>query len=313
MTRFRQGWIPLALAAAALASIGCQWFPSSRSRSSAPVRQRSSSIYGPAQAAGNVYLPATDDTLLSDAREPTQLGDAQASPLEDAASDPFEVRDPNFPQQREPSTTTNNSPPFTTEQTERPAERTIAEIVANWKELGASVEIDENSHVTTIDASNSAISNSHLRELHQFTRLQHLNLRGCAIDDDGIASLAGVPSLQFLGLSETRLSDNGLLPLRKLTQLRFLSLAGTYVTDNAIPILIEINGLEGLNLSNTGVSHDGVKVLREYAPNCEVVWEPKSQESSRLFHRDATQRGVTTAGFIAPGGMPSQDPGTRPS
>ena len=58
--------------------------------------------------------------------------------------------------------------------------------------------------------------------------------------------------------------------------LRELDVSGTDVTDAGLEHLQGLVRLKQLDLSRTKVTAEGVKRLRRRLPNCEILWEPRS-------------------------------------
>ncbi len=129
-----------------------------------------------------------------------------------------------------------------------------------------------------------------------FSKLQHLNVNGSQITDDGLRRIAKLPSLRWLDLTRCRkfgnriealtecgtlevlylnlsdVNDAAIPHLMKLKSLRTLSLNATHVTDSGVRQLKSMTGLKKLILSGTKVSHATVKDLQTILPNCEIIY-----------------------------------------
>jgi len=79
-------------------------------------------------------------------------------------------------------------------------------------------------------------------------------------------------------LEHTRVTDAGLEHLKGLTKLQTLDLQGTSVTDAGLEHLKGLVRLKELDLSRSKVTAEGVKRLRQRLPNCEIMWEPRSDD-----------------------------------
>jgi len=102
------------------------------------------------------------------------------------------------------------------------------------------------------------ITDAVLENLRGLPRLQHLNLIGTGIGNEGLQHLQGLMGLQELFLNRTKVSDEGLQHLRGLTGLRVLGLGGTNVSDAGLQHLRGMSRLQYLNLGSTKVSDTGL-------------------------------------------------------
>lgn len=113
----------------------------------------------------------------------------------------------------------------------------IPGIVADMNTLG---------DATTLDLSESAITDWAAFHLGQLRTVTELYLCGTSVTDASIPRLAAIPNLAALVLSGTALTDAGLLELEAARSLQFLQLYGTKVTDAGIARLARV--LPGLNI-----------------------------------------------------------------
>jgi hypothetical protein len=116
----------------------------------------------------------------------------------------------------------------------------------------------------------------HLKVLPQ---LQQLVLDSTEVTDAGLKNLAALPRLQRLlfgggGHEFTRLGDDN---LKSLTLIRTMA-PGTKVTDDGLEYLVRLTGLQELLLGGTQITEQSVKKLRQALPNCQIQWEPPTQD-----------------------------------
>src|SRR5690606_25781030 len=106
-------------------------------------------------------------------------------------------------------------------------------------------------HVLTRIECSVEITDSALKQISHFTKLQRLNLWECKlITDDGIKHLMILTSLQQLNLRYTRITDNGLKYLKTLTSLQQLDLnLCEKITDHGLHHLMNLRKLQQLDLS----------------------------------------------------------------
>lgn len=84
--------------------------------------------------------------------------------------------------------------------------------------------------VFSIKANHTAITDSSLKIVGQFTNLVHLNMAHTRITDNGLPALAVLPNLQTLNLVATGVTANGILPLQKIKTLKAVYLYQTNIT-----------------------------------------------------------------------------------
>jgi Leucine-rich repeat (LRR) protein len=99
-------------------------------------------------------------------------------------------------------------------------------------------------------------------ELEDLAEMTKLDLKGKAIDDEGMVHLRGLKQLQALSLRETRVSDAGLDNIAGLTGLVRLDLIGTPTTDAGLEVVARLTGLTELFFDSTLVTDSGLRSLR---------------------------------------------------
>lgn len=91
--------------------------------------------------------------------------------------------------------------------------------------------------------------NDQLQTIGQLARLEHLEVHGRAITDEGLAHLAGLSRMHTLVLQGTGVTGTGLKHLKAMPHLEALDLQDTLVDDKGAAFLGELRGLKHLNLS----------------------------------------------------------------
>ena len=81
--------------------------------------------------------------------------------------------------------------------------------------------------LTSLDLSNTQITDLGLKELRKLTTLTSLNLKYTGVSDLGLCELAALSNLETLNLDSTKITDAGLIELRLLQNLTELELGRT--------------------------------------------------------------------------------------
>jgi Leucine-rich repeat (LRR) protein len=124
--------------------------------------------------------------------------------------------------------------------------------------------------------------------LRHFTNLRALDITWAYVEDEGLASLAGMTKLRKLWARDTRLTNKtlavigklreleqldiggaeiteaGLAHLAGLTRMKKLDILGANVTDSGLDHLMAMSALESLNLYRTKVSNAGLEKLKAF-------------------------------------------------
>lgn len=112
--------------------------------------------------------------------------------------------------------------------------------------------------VVAADLSLTHVTNDDAQELHSFTSLEHLNLRGnsdergrafASFDDAGLEQLADLENLRSLDIGYTSVRGPGLVHLRKLPKLQALNLEGLNIQNEGLTFLRDYPMLQELSLS----------------------------------------------------------------
>lgn len=149
--------------------------------------------------------------------------------------------------------------------------------------------------LSTVDLSDSQLSNAGLSHLKGCPQLKTLVLQRCIVDNAGLASILAVPDLAELVLngsslpkgayakigsmpqlrrlefSKSSISDSDLAHLARLPNLNCLVLDHTKITAQGVKQLETHVHLEKLSLVGTKVTDNDLRQLREAIPECEFV------------------------------------------
>jgi Leucine-rich repeat (LRR) protein len=120
--------------------------------------------------------------------------------------------------------------------------------------------------VDVVFLTQSRATDTDLRYLCSFPRLEALWLGGQPITDSGLCHLTGLSELKTLDIYRTRITDAGMEHLRGLKSLETLYVDGTNVTDAGLASLQELRNLRELYYYRSGVSKEGVAELKRILP-----------------------------------------------
>ncbi|HIE96237.1 MAG TPA: hypothetical protein EYG03_13705 [Planctomycetes bacterium] len=102
------------------------------------------------------------------------------------------------------------------------------------RKLGATVGMDANGKLISIDFEDKPLTDAGLRNLRGLANVQKIWLNGTKITDAGLVHLTGLSTLKELGLFETDVTDAGLEQLHGLSNLEDLIVERTKVTDAGV-------------------------------------------------------------------------------
>ncbi|MDG1894588.1 MAG: hypothetical protein P8J37_06750 [Fuerstiella sp.] len=102
------------------------------------------------------------------------------------------------------------------------------------RKLGATVGMDANGKLMSIDFEDKPLTDAGLRHLRGLANVQKIWLNGTKITDAGLEHLKGLSTLKELGLFETDVTDAGLHHLHVLSNLEDLIVERTKVTDAGV-------------------------------------------------------------------------------
>ena len=112
-----------------------------------------------------------------------------------------------------------------------------------------------------IHGKSPSFNDQSLRSFASSSMLQHLDLEGTQVTDDGLPVLRGMPMLSVLRLNGTQIRGTGLEHINRGAKLALVDLSNTRVDDQA---LVHLAGLEieYLSLANTRVVGSGLQHVR---------------------------------------------------
>ena len=144
-------------------------------------------------------------------------------------------------------------------------------IADRWYQRGFFVRFDEHGNVVAIwthlyEARSDDRDVSNLRELQH---LNHVNLVGSHVTDDGLKYLKELPVLEKLEISDG-ITDAGLAQLSGLSALVSLDLFGTQITDAGLQHLRQIKTLRTLRVDESRISQDALRDLVAAVPGLEI-------------------------------------------
>lgn len=129
--------------------------------------------------------------------------------------------------------------------------------IASWIRRAGGSTREREGKIVAVSLRGTAIQDRHLATLAALKHLEVLDLEATEAGDGGMPHLAGLALIE-LRLDGTAVSDEGVTSLAKLTSLRRLSLANTYVDGSAFSRWPAAHGLEELNLLGCAINDDAV-------------------------------------------------------
>lgn len=160
------------------------------------------------------------------------------------------------------------NPILTTESTQ-PEEMAIAQL----QRIGAIIQRTESGAIVKVNLRGTAIDDEGLELLTQLQNLTGLDLKKCRnVTNDGLKHLAGIRRLAGLDLSFTGIGDSGIEQLGESAELHTLSLWETNVTSDGLRHLYRLRNLKNMYLPRrtSQVSVESVQALQRNLPNCKV-------------------------------------------
>jgi Leucine-rich repeat (LRR) protein/beta-lactamase regulating signal transducer with metallopeptidase domain/tetratricopeptide (TPR) repeat protein len=117
--------------------------------------------------------------------------------------------------------------------------------------------------ITTLDLSDSDVTDAGLARLEEMTGLKQLDLNRCAnITDAGLTHLKPLKNLRRLSLFGDHITDAGLANLKDLVDLETLQLFGSdQITDQGLANIAAMKHLKDLNLSGSQITDSGLTSL----------------------------------------------------
>jgi hypothetical protein len=158
--------------------------------------------------------------------------------------------------------------------------------------------------VLTQDA---GVTGAGLKSLGGLQQLEHLELSGSALNDEGAGNVGALRSLKVLNVSATKISDAAIKEIARLEQLQELTAGGVVLSDKAVQQVGALKHLRKLDLSNTQTGDlsaraiaglDQLKVLHVYGTD---ISDAGMMELARLTGLEELKIGyrVTDVGVSA--------------
>ncbi len=179
----------------------------------------------------------------------------------------------------------NGGKPQATAKAANKAPADDAESVKALEALGVQLKKDGNGNVTSADFRGVEISDTDLSPLAGLKSVRNLDLRDCAVTNEGMPALAGLTSLRALRFSgksgATDVTDKSMEVFGKLTNLKVLSLdylkfaAG----EEGLSKLGGLKDLEELYIGNTLVNDASLRVIADSFPKLKKLRTAASQVS----------------------------------
>jgi len=125
--------------------------------------------------------------------------------------------------------------------------------------------VQAGSSLNNFDLRGCAISDSGLKTLASLTNVRAIRLSGkngqTTVTDDGLAHLSELKSLKLLALDDLWIGTPGIAHLIDLASLTELYLAGTLIDDESIALVAKLPNLQKLRLARTSVGDTALEAL----------------------------------------------------
>lgn len=129
-------------------------------------------------------------------------------------------------------------------------------LVTDWS-IAHLADNDVVPNLTSLDFSDTDLTDLGMSHLPKFKRLSHLSLFYCGISNSGLRYLSSMSTLEALNLDSRDISDDGLHHLRNLQNLKSLDIFSGRVTDIGCAHIAKIQSLQSLELCGGGVTNLG--------------------------------------------------------
>lgn len=110
----------------------------------------------------------------------------------------------------------------------------------------------------TLKLDGGGVSAEQVGALHRLMSLEHLRIRNCPVNDDGIVELVKLRNLRVLNLPQADFSDRALKMLANLPKLELLRFSSKQVTDAGIRYLENSKSLRALHLIRVPITDRSV-------------------------------------------------------
>lgn len=132
-------------------------------------------------------------------------------------------------------------------------------------------------HLTTLDLSDTTISDAGMKEIHQLASLKSLTIARTGITDAGMQGINKLSNLTSLNLQSTRLINVGFKEICELKNLTDLNLMMTRVRNiqnmnlSNLENLKELKDIKQLYLGNTQATAKGRNELSDSLPTLKII------------------------------------------
>ncbi|MEA3365955.1 MAG: tetratricopeptide repeat protein, partial [Candidatus Hydrogenedentes bacterium] len=93
-------------------------------------------------------------------------------------------------------------------------------------------------------------------------------------DYDEARGQVSVPKRTYLGLKASKnLTEADFILLGKVSWLKYLDLSQSEITNDMVEYLAELRQLQTMDVRGTGLTQAGIRRLREWLPNCKVLFD----------------------------------------
>lgn len=116
--------------------------------------------------------------------------------------------------------------------------------------------------ILQLDHLDNRLTDAGMAKIAKLDGLEHLRIRGGAIGDDGMKSLAAMPNLRALNLPQGQFTNAGLAQLKALPKLQMLRIGSPHVTDEGISHLNDFPSLARVHLIDIAITDRGLADLQ---------------------------------------------------
>ena len=140
---------------------------------------------------------------------------------------------------------------------------TLAAVDAGWVEdLGGSIERDEAGDVIGVNLRATWVTDTDLRKLAEYPKIEWLDLSLTHITDQGMQELKALPGVVDLNLRFAEyVTDEGLAAIKGWKKLERLNIHGTKISDTTLEHISGIKTIETLDIGSSMVTDVGLEQL----------------------------------------------------
>lgn len=162
-------------------------------------------------------------------------------------------------------------------------------VVSDWT-IAHLAENDVTPNLTSLDLSDTDLSDAGMRHISKFTKLKRLSLFYCNVSNSGLRHIAELTCLESLNLDSRDIGDEGLYHLRHLKNLKALDIFSGRITDSGCAMISKVESLESLELCGGLIGDLG----------CAMLTSLKNLTSLNLSQNDSiTDRGAAALSVLS--------------